>query len=473
MANLDYMRSVIRGIVSDNKTNLFFAKEKLEPEHFHGDYEILWRLIVNVSDITGGCVLDKPTLNKILDSRTDISMDRKAALVEVWDSIVEIPEVSQTDFKFSVHSLINEYKIQYLGMALANTGEILTGSVKEGKDTLSGVDDAVTSIRKSLGELDKMSLEDLPEGYISTLSSKLIDELYAEGGNLNRIKTGIKALDELTIGGIGLGELWLVAAYAGVGKTTLCANIAYHAFVSGYNVVYLTAETLLDEVLHKIAVRHSRFDKFDIPGGISSEQVKKHTMESPQLSVELQNKWTEVADDLSSSEYGKLFISQIPMNAKLSYIHSKLDKINSENQVDLVIVDSLDLLSAETRRPTNRDELNDILATAKKLAVAFDNGRGLRLITPWQTSRSAYTDSLDSGGYDKTAMAETSEAERKADLILGLTEKKNTNRIRAQLVKFRAGRQSEFTLIANYDKCYVASESGPDLSLETQLTLDG
>ena len=156
---------------------------------------------------------------------------------------------------------------------------------------------------------------------------------------------------------------------------------------------------------------------------------------------------------------------------KVNEIIEYLEKINADMEIDLVVVDSLDLLSPETRRSTNREELNDILASAKHMAVSFNSGKGLRLISPWQTSREAYKRAQETGSYDKTSLAETSEAERKADLILGLIEKDGHSRLKAQVLKFRDGAGKEFEININYDKCFTGTEEGYNLTLEN--TIEG
>lgn len=59
---------------------------------------------------------------------------------------------------------------------------------------------------------------------------------------MQRLKTGVEGLDEITEGGLMRGDIHLIAGGPGTGKTVLSANIAYNAAKAGENVVYATFE---------------------------------------------------------------------------------------------------------------------------------------------------------------------------------------------------------------------------------------
>lgn len=381
--------------------------------------------------------------------------------------------IDEVDFRASVAFLEEEYKRNKLGVGLADAMEILTSGTHKKNELVYGVDPAVESLYMTIAEIERVSNGVMPEGNVFEERGALVREL-EEGNALNRVLTGIRPLDEMTYGGVGMGELWLIAAYAGVGKTFFCANLAYHlAMVEKQNVVYLTAETLRSQVRQRMLIRHSHHPKFGIPNGLSSSLLKKHSPQNPQMTPEQLSQYLSVIEDFTDvgdEDRGILHVAQIAMGSKISTIHAKLNKLNNAFPVDVVVVDSLDLLSPEVRRSTNREELNDILASAKLLATSFDNGRGIRLISPWQTSRSSWQEARETGRYTKAAMAETSEAERKADLILALLEDKNNMfKLKAQPLKFRDSEARDFELNIDYDRCFVGSSDRIDSALEATL----
>ena len=69
----------------------------------------------------------------------------------------------------------------------------------------------------------------------------------------NTVPTGISGIDDLTDGGLSRGELGVVLAPYGVGKTTILTKIANTAYNAGYNVLQIVFEDLPDVIRRKHA----------------------------------------------------------------------------------------------------------------------------------------------------------------------------------------------------------------------------
>lgn len=69
----------------------------------------------------------------------------------------------------------------------------------------------------------------------------------------NTVPTGINGIDDLTDGGLSRGELGVVLAPYGVGKTTVLTKIANTAYNAGYNVLQIVFEDLPDVIRRKHA----------------------------------------------------------------------------------------------------------------------------------------------------------------------------------------------------------------------------
>jgi replicative DNA helicase len=65
------------------------------------------------------------------------------------------------------------------------------------------------------------------------------------------IPTGINGIDQLTDGGLSRGELGVVLAPYGVGKTTILTKIANSAYNEGYNVLQIVFEDMPDVIKRK------------------------------------------------------------------------------------------------------------------------------------------------------------------------------------------------------------------------------
>ncbi len=466
------MTTVLAAVFPNNKERLYYLQEKIEADFFSGHYHDLWQIINRIGVITGGEVATAKIIHKSLDQVIDMPIERRAAIDEVLDDILNFGEVKEADFKASVEFLVEEYRRNKLGEGLTEAMEVLSTGIRHGQDLVYGVDPAIDTLHASISEIEQISHGVMPEGNVFDERSELLKELHDDDA-LDRALTHIRPLDEVTIGGAGLGELWLIAAYAGVGKTFFCTNLAYTMSVfGGANVVYLTAETGRKQVRRRLLGRHTHHPKFNFPNGLSSDDFKKHKPSKPVLTPAQLEQWTEVIEDFTEDhdDRGILHVAQIPMGAKVSTIHAKLNKLNSVFPVDVVIIDSLDLLTPDVRRTSEREEFNDILARTKSLATTFDNGRGLRIISPWQIRREAWEQALKEGRYSKSALGDTAQTERKADLILSLLEDPNHEfKLKAQILKFRDSSTTDFDLEIDYARAYVGSADRAGSSFEADL----
>ena len=80
---------------------------------------------------------------------------------------------------------------------------------------------------------------------------EIMDE-YSSGGEMEFISTGIKALDEISGGGLLSGAMYGFWGEQGTGKSSLCAQIARKFCDDGYSVLYIDSEKSLNDVQKKI-----------------------------------------------------------------------------------------------------------------------------------------------------------------------------------------------------------------------------
>ena len=79
----------------------------------------------------------------------------------------------------------------------------------------------------------------------------IMDE-YSTGGEMSFISTGIKALDEISGGGLLEGAMYGFWGEQGTGKSSLCAQIARKFCDDGYSVLYIDSEKSLNDIQKKI-----------------------------------------------------------------------------------------------------------------------------------------------------------------------------------------------------------------------------
>lgn len=145
----------------------------------------------------------------------------------VLESLQEIKNTDQKDCLFVQDTAIKFCKQQELKKANKKIEKILeSGDFEKYEECVEIMKKAV-----SVGEHKDTGI-DLFDNILDVLSDDF----------RNPIPTGIKGLDNLMEGGLSKGELGVILAPFGVGKTTLITRFAHTAWELGYNVVQIFFE---------------------------------------------------------------------------------------------------------------------------------------------------------------------------------------------------------------------------------------
>ena len=226
------------------------------------------------------------------------------------------------------------------------------------------------------------------------------------------VSTGWPKLDALTKNGLGKGELGVVIAPTGAGKSMVLAHLGAEAVKAGLNVVHYTLE--LSEMVTGL-----RYDSC-----ISGVQLGDlHSMKS-------------MVYDSIKEVSGKLIIKEYPTkSASVTTLRAHLEKLTKTGtKIGMIIVDYGDLLKPVGTYREKRNELESIYEGLRALAQEFE----CPCYTASQTNRSGLNAEV-------ITMESISEAFSKcfvADVIFSVSrtiEDKSTNQGRIFLAKNRNG----------------------------------
>jgi replicative DNA helicase len=228
----------------------------------------------------------------------------------------------------------------------------------------------------------------------------------------NPITTGWDKVDQIMKKGLGTGELGVVIAPTGAGKSMALAHLGANALKAGKNVIHYTLE--LSE-----AVTGQRYDS---------------CLSSVPLSTLFARK-DEVLESISDIP-GGLIIKEYPTKtASCNTIRTHLEKLKKRNQrVDMIIVDYADLLKPTTNFREKRDELGSIYEDIRAIAQEYK----CPIWTASQTNRTGLNAEV-------VTMESISEAFNKcfvADFICSISrtiKDKNANTARLFIAKNRNG----------------------------------
>ena len=281
------------------------------------------------------------------------------------------------------------------------------------KDAIVKSVDLLTSgnydkIKELVDKAMKVGIEsDLGHDYILDFLSRInqIDR--------RTVCTGWDAIDELMDGGLGPGELAVIVAPSGVGKTWALVSLGAAAVKAGKSVVHYTLE--LSE--HYVGQRY--------------DTVFTHIP-----SAELKDRTEEVHHKIKGLK-GKLMIKYLaPKSVSSKKVQIHLEKmIAAGNRPDLIIIDYADLLlSHSNKSDSTYGEQGGVYIDLRGMGGEL----GIPIWTASQTNRSG----IDSEIIEADKIADSYAKVMNADFIMSVSRKANdklSNTARIHVMKNRFG----------------------------------
>ena len=179
----------------------------------------------------------------------------------------------------------------------------------------------------------------------------------------NPVTTGWHSIDDITKGGLGKGELGVVIAPTGAGKSMVLVHLGARAIQAGKNVVHYTLE-LADTVVA------NRYDSCITGYHLNEIKIYKE----------------QIYDNLKDVE-GRLIVKEYPTrSASIQTIKNHIEKMRNQDFIpDMIIVDYADLLKPEgSSKEEKRHQLESIYEELRGISQEV----GCPLWTASQTNRS-------------------------------------------------------------------------------------
>tara|TARA_R110001592_G_scaffold228361_3_gene484906 strand:- start:701 stop:2095 length:1395 start_codon:yes stop_codon:yes gene_type:complete len=258
----------------------------------------------------------------------------------------------------------------------------------------------------------------LAKGAHSTTGHDFFEDYEARFSKITRqtCPTGIPQLDKKGVlnGGLARGEIGVVVAPTGVGKSHWLVNIGAAALKAGKNVVHYTFE--LTET--SVGVRYDS-NLCDIP------------------SSDVQDRKEEVLSIYEDKSFGRLIIKEYPTgSASVMTIRNHLEKLAMKDFIpSLIVIDYADIMRSTRSYDSLRHELKLIYEELRNLAMEMK-------IPVWTASQS----NREAAEKEVIGMDSMSEAYGKAmvaDVVVSLSRKqleKATGSGRLFVAKNRAGK---------------------------------
>jgi replicative DNA helicase len=259
------------------------------------------------------------------------------------------------------------------------------------------------------------------------------------------IPTGIVGIDNLLKGGLGLGELGVVLAPTGTGKTTLLTKFANTAYNLGLNVVQIFFE--------------------DNPGNIKRKHYTIWSEIAPDQQPEFRDAVKEKVEQAQSRSTGSLKLLKLASdNVTVSEIKNKIRKMSSDGiKVDLLVLDYVDCISSD--KSTNGEEWKgegSVMRSLESMTGEFD----MAIWTATQGNRESISSEVVTGDQ----MGGSIKKAQIAHVILSIgktLEQKEHNLATLTLLKSRIGKDGVVFQNCKFNNEYLVIDT------ESQNTLLG
>lgn len=194
----------------------------------------------------------------------------------------------------------------------------------------------------------------------------LIEERRALGGKLPGISTGWDKLDEQT-NGYKVGEMWVIGARPGTGKTAVALNLAENLARANVPTAFFSAEMFADELGIRSLSGQSKIDSLKLARG----QVN-------------QGDFGKIAQAVQQSMNWPLWIDDRP-NMRLIDIQVGIRSLVREHGIKVAFVDYLQLIEEPDGSRSREDAVRRLSNALKQLAKEL----GITIVVLAQLNRSS------------------------------------------------------------------------------------
>ncbi|MCF6292847.1 MAG: replicative DNA helicase [Robiginitomaculum sp.] len=355
--DLEAEQAVIGAVLFDNEV-YFRIGEFLQPSHFYDKvhgwlYEEIIRLIQKNALADGMTMRDKI---KNHEGAQEIGgVKYLATLMANAGSSANAPQYARL-----IHDLSVRRELMRIGEDIVHEAKAPPDG-KSGAELLETAEESIFNLAETGGISSGFTpFEKSLEGAMTMAAAA-----FKRDGGMSGISTGLIDMDK-KLGGLHPSDLLILAGRPGMGKSALATNIAFHVAKnykyeeingvrktkSGGVVAFFSLEMSADQLATRLLSEHTRISSSNIRKG----EIQKEDFDSLVDAAKALNEIPLFIDDT-----GGLPVAVMAARAR------RLKR--TAGSLDLIVVDYLQLLTANTRRNDGRvQEVSQITQTLKTLA---------------------------------------------------------------------------------------------------------
>ncbi len=329
--------------------------------------------------------------------KDELEKKKKLKLVGGVEYISEV--VDSVISSANLDHYIDEVKENATRRNLINSATEIINDAYDNEDINSLIDDAERNI---LNVVKARTVSDfVPIHEILRRAQEKLEALAKNKKAITGVETGFYDFDKITTGFQG-GELIILAARPGMGKTALALNMATYAATTTKKAVAIfnlemSAEMLVNRMISAI-------------GGIDAYKLQTGQMQ--------ERDWKRYNEAMSQLADTNMYIED-NAGVTCAEIRAKCRRLaNSKDGLGLVVIDYLQLVSSGNKRIESRQvEVSEISRSLKTMALELD----VPVIALSQLSRSA--EKRESNMPMLADLRESGSLEQDADMVLFINRK--------------------------------------------------
>jgi replicative DNA helicase len=338
--NLEAESSVLGGILLENDA-INVVLESLRAEDFYREsHRKIFRAMIELSDRSEP--VDIITLSEVLKNRGELeAVGGSAYLASLNDFVPTAANIS-----YYARIVREKAILRYLINAA-------TDIATKGFEGQGNVEELLDSAEKAIFDITEQRIKSsfVKVGDMMKDSIKMVEKLFERKTMITGVPTGFKDLDSKTAG-LQPGDLIIVAARPGMGKTAFSLNIASHAAFAGHGVAIFSLEMAREQLALRLLCSEARVDNSKVRTGYLSDR------DFPKLATaagKLHDALIYIDDTPA--------ISVLELRAKARRMARDRDK-----KLSLIIVDYLQLMRGSGAAQNREQEISEISRSLKALA---------------------------------------------------------------------------------------------------------
>lgn len=309
-----------------------------EEDFYRRDHRLIWRAIKHCAK--KGRPIDAVTLGEWFEKQG------MAEQVAGGAYLVELASTTPSAANIRAYADIVLDKSLLRRVIEVGTDAVNSGFQPDGRETLDIVGELQTRVGRLL-EMQPCELE--PTAPIMQRVFDHLQELYAGTGTaVVGLPTGLEELDDL-IGGLGPGDLIILAARPGMGKTTLAQNIAEAvALKRKKRVAVFSFEMQPEQIGSRMLAS---------VGDIDGARLRTGQLDDAD--------WANVTSAMRTLRAAPIMLSR-PRTARVEHVTAQVRRQHAKDPFSLVIIDYLQLM--QTAGDNRAQGIGDITRALKLMA---------------------------------------------------------------------------------------------------------